>query len=152
MVIKTEKGFTLIELLAVIVLSSLIITLIITTFTVAFNYNVTETKKLKMQQEANYLITNILQVHRTTESYELEINSDKKLVFKNCTDMKDKSVCANLDNIIGKEFNYSLSHNPGIIKPKKEDFSTTLIVADPNNEKLVVTVPTNFTRYKSIEN
>ena len=151
MSMKNEKGITLIELLAVLVLVSLIVTLIITTFTISFNYNVTETKKLRMQQEANYLITLILQKHRTVEAYELTINSVDELVFKECENEEDDS-CQGPESIIGNEFNYSLSHNPGKIRPKTKDFPTTLTVTDPKNEKLKVSVETRFTRYKSTTN
>ena len=146
MIMKNEKGVTLIELLAVLVLVSLIFTIIMTTFTISFKYNATETKKLKMQQEANYLVSFILQKHRTLEAYELMI-SDDKLVFKECVTAEES--CEGLESVIGNDFNYSLTHNPGIIRPKEEDFPTTIIVKDPKNNDLKVTVQTRFARYKS---
>lgn len=149
---KNEKGVTLIELLAVLVLVTLIATLIMTTFTISFKYNVSETKKVKMQQEANYIVSLILQEHRTTEAYQLEITSDRKLVFKECENEEGFLVCEDECKIIGNDFYYSLSNNPGIIHPKIKDYSTTLTVEDPANNKLKVAVETNFTRYKSTTN
>lgn len=145
--IKNEKGVTLLELLAVLVLTSLILTLIITTFVVFSNYNVTQTKKLRMQQEANYIISLILQTHRTAEAYELMIPSVDKLIIKECEN--EDPVCIGPESIIGNQFNYSLSINPGKINPKKTDFETTLIITDPQNDKLQVEIKTRFTRYKT---
>jgi prepilin-type N-terminal cleavage/methylation domain-containing protein len=153
MIMKNEKGVTLIELLAVLVLVSLIVTIIMTTFTISFKYNATETKKLKMQQEANYLVAFILQKHRTLNAYKLSINSDNKLVFKECNKNVEGTItCDGLESIIGNDYNYSLSSNPGIILPKEADFPTTLVVKDPKTSELEVTIKTRFTRYKSTTN
>ncbi|QUW22513.1 prepilin-type N-terminal cleavage/methylation domain-containing protein [Sporosarcina sp. Marseille-Q4063] len=152
MFVKNEKGITLIELLAVLVLVSLIGTLIMTTFTISFKYNVVETKKVKMQQEANYLVSLILQKHRTLDAYELIVTSDDKLVFKECNNVQIPTSCDGVESIIGSNYHYSLLDNPGTILPKEKDFSTTLIVKDPKNEELNVEVKTRFARYKSTTN
>ena len=150
------------EVLAVLVLVSLVATLVWTTFSVAFRYNITETKKLKMQQNANYIVSAILQKHRTVnDCYKLNIIEDgDKLVFSDC---KMEPV---VEEVLGKDFKYELIDIeillddvenekgetivlPVVVKPKTENLQTTLKVTDPNNDKLFVTVDTIFKRYKS---
>lgn len=163
MKIKNEKGITLVELLAVLVLVSLVATLVLTTFTVSFRYNITETKKMKMQQDANYIVSAILQKHRTVnDCYELNIiDEGDKLVFSDCKTPAEEVV-------LGEGFKYELSELeillddetsveetivlPVMVKPKAENLQTTLKVTDPNNDKLFVTVDTLFKRYKSNKN
>lgn len=159
---NNEKGITLVELLAVLVLVSLVTTIIITTFSIAHRHNVTETKKLKLQQEANYIISAVLQKHRDkkTDCYVLKVTEDKhKIIFKE-TD--------GLEIVLGDKFIYLLNHKHNIVDevekiegeteedlgemktcPKENDLGTTLIVKDRENPKLDVSVNTVFTRYKS---
>nr|WP_246231512.1 prepilin-type N-terminal cleavage/methylation domain-containing protein [Sporosarcina jiandibaonis] len=150
---NNEKGITLVELLAVLVLVSLVSAIVITSFSIAHRHNVVETKKLKLQQEANYIISAVLQKHRdeNTECYVLEVSADEhEIVFKDCNGK---------ETILGDKFNYSLTHNAGIeendsdeeirIDPKENDLITTLIVTDRDNPNLDVAVDTVFTRYKS---
>ncbi len=139
---KNEKGVTLIELLAVLVLVSMVATIILTTFFIATKYNINETKKLKMQQEANFIITAILQKHRTTEEcYNLDIiEGGKKLVFIDCEE-------PDLEVVIGESFKYELTSASNEVYPKQADLKTTLTVSDSENPKLFVSVDTIFKRF-----
>lgn len=144
MKVKNEKGVTLIELLAVLVLVTMVGTLIMTTFFIANRFNVTETKKMKMQQEANYIITAVLQKHRTVdECYNLNVNdTGKKIIFSICDE-------PGTEVIIAENFKYKLSELENRVQPKVGDLSTTLTVSDPENENLSVSVNTIFQRYKT---
>ena len=57
--IKKQSGMTLVEVLVVLVLSSLVTLLIWTTVSISIKYNINETKKLRLQQEMNYIITKL---------------------------------------------------------------------------------------------
>jgi len=152
---NNEKGMSLVEVLVVLVLISLVATLIWTATSVAFRYNIVETKKMKMQQDANYIISSILQKHRTVnDCYELDIVEDgRKLVYSECNDELEQDVILGtvfkyelID--VGKEPEESISL-PIEIYPKIEDLQTILKVSDPENNKLFVSVNTIFKRYKS---
>lgn len=150
--IKNEKGVTLVELLAVLVLVSMVATIILTTFFIATKYNITETKKLKMQQEANYIITKVLQKHRTTDScYNLNVVDEsgnvvakgKKIIFSDCS---EPSVIG-VEVVIADSFMYTLTEPKNEIHPKLGNFKTTVKIIDPKNSKLYVSVDTEFGRY-----
>lgn len=70
--IKKESGMTLVEVLATLFLSSLVIMLIWTTVAISIKYNIVETKKLQMQQEANYIITDLQRIHRKYDCYQIK--------------------------------------------------------------------------------
>jgi type II secretory pathway pseudopilin PulG len=142
---NNERGITLVELLAVLVLVSMVTTIIITTFSIAHRHNVTETKKLKLQQEANYIISAVLQKHRETKCYQL-YEEEQTIIFKEC---KESDETGGSEIILGDRFNYELTHENIEIRPKETDLVTTLTVTDRENTKLKVAVPTVFTRYKS---
>lgn len=152
MKIKNEKGVTLVELLAVLVLVSMICTIILTSLFIATKYNITETKKLKMQQEANYIITKVLQEHRKdTDCYNLQVVDESgkpvakgsKIIFSDCSDTSVPEAKV----IIADSFIYSLSELGVKHDPKSANLKTTLTVIDPENSKLTVTVDTEFKRY-----
>ncbi|MFD1927278.1 prepilin-type N-terminal cleavage/methylation domain-containing protein [Sporosarcina siberiensis] len=157
---KNEHGVSLVELLAVLALVAMIATLILTTFFIATKYNLTETKKLKMQQEANYIITFILQKHREVEDcYSLKIN-DENLFFDYCDESKP-------DKLISNGYEYKLYHplepeNPLVPQaerdaieeserfyPKEDNLQMTLMLIDLSNDQLKVSIDTTFVRYKT---
>ncbi|MCG7344999.1 hypothetical protein MHZ92_12705 [Sporosarcina sp. ACRSL] len=137
---------TLVEVLAVLLLTALVITLIWTTVLTSMKYNITETKKLKMQQEANYIITDLQQIHRKCDTYRLE-ERDGKIWLTDCT-----GVVAQSDKKIGSENEFKISGLPTEqeIKAKTTDSSmnVNLVVSDPVKDKLEVSVSTVISRYK----
>ena len=161
MKLKNEQGVTLVELLVVIVLVSMVASLIMTTFFIVNRYNLTETRKLKLQQDANYIVTTILQKHRMVneadeadEWYILKINDVGNLVY---SDSKSTEI------IIGEDHEYEmtkikkenisrhekLSEEELYVQPKKENVTAKLIVTHPKNKKLSVSIDTTFKRYKT---
>ena len=74
---------TLVEVLVVLVLSSLVILLIWTTVSISMKYNITETKKLRLQQEMNYIITKLQQEHRIRDCYDVSIKVEE-ISIENC--------------------------------------------------------------------
>ncbi|MBD7983021.1 prepilin-type N-terminal cleavage/methylation domain-containing protein [Sporosarcina sp. Sa2YVA2] len=88
-----ERGMTLVEVLVTLLLSSLIIVLISTTIMISMKYNIAESKKTQMQQEANYIITDIQRIHRQYSCYEIIENEvDEEWIIKDCINNKNISI------------------------------------------------------------
>jgi type II secretory pathway pseudopilin PulG len=141
--IKNENGLTLIELLATILLSSMVIIILMTTLSIGIKYNVSESKKVRLQQEANLVIATITNKHRDGDCYILD-EEGEKLFFYKCDETKSKqgSVTENL-------FNYDINTNEFSGNPKKDDLEISLTVIDPVNEKLRVTINSTISRVKT---
>jgi len=141
-----QSGMTLVEVLAVLLLTALVIMLIWTTVLTSMKYNITETKKLRMQQEANYIITELQQIHRKCDTYRLE-ERNGGIWMTDCTGTVPQS-----DKKIGSENDFIISGLPTEqeIKAKTTDSSmdVNLVIADPVKNKLEVSVSTVITRYK----
>lgn len=141
---KNQSGMTLVEVLATLILLSLIGTLIWTTFFTSAKYNIKETTKLHLQQEANYIITKIQQQHRQLDCYQLEITEDAVELF-DCENPKM------LIETISSDYKYeSVALQKVEPKLKSGDLRLKLTVKDPlKDSKLKVDVETTITRYKS---
>ncbi|WP_082713398.1 prepilin-type N-terminal cleavage/methylation domain-containing protein [Sporosarcina koreensis] len=141
-----ESGMTLIEVLAVLLLTALVMMLIWTTVLTSMKYNITETKKLKMQQEANYIITDLQHIHRKCDTYRLE-ERDGEIWMTDCT-----GVDAQSDKKIGSENNFKIIGLPTKqeirAKTTEASMNVNLVVADPVKNKLKVSVSTVISRYK----
>ncbi|MEK4024968.1 PilW family protein [Sporosarcina sp. FSL W7-1283] len=165
---KKEKGMILVEVLATLVLLSLIVGIIWTTYFIASKSNVKEMSVLRLQKEANYIISELQQVHRHCPSYELTI-AKGKIEIRKCTSNDNQEA---YNGIISSEFRYFATFTEvsdeelgGLIASGFKDFEgitdneviptgTDLnflhfIVQDPLNTKRYVDVPTLITRYKT---
>lgn len=139
---KNESGMTLVEVLATLTILSMVVVLIWLTFSITAKYSIMETTKLQLQQDANYILTEIQQQHRQLECYKLDIKEDRVQLF-NCDTTPE------LIKIIGTNYKYK-EYNSGEIKPKEDNLSFTLTVVDTKkNSKLKVEVETSISRYKS---
>lgn len=140
---ENEEGVTLIELLAALILASIVVVLIMTTFSIGAKYNVSESKKVRLQQEANLVIATITNKHRAGECYNLDVNEYHKLFFQTCGGgTEDKSVTENL-------FEYRIDTNGFSGNPKKDDLILELTVIDPEKDYLTVTVNSTISRIKT---
>lgn len=161
-----EKGLTLVELLATLTLISLVTGIIWTTISIASQFNIGETTSLKLQQEANYIITELQKAHRTCSEYKLTIKEDE-ISIKECK-LIDKDEIIN--KIISSNYKYIAIINEPTIdlppskmiknvhfieyidipqKPKKNDINLMYFtVQDTNNDKRFVNIPTTISRYK----
>nr|WP_285851915.1 prepilin-type N-terminal cleavage/methylation domain-containing protein [Sporosarcina luteola] len=140
---KKQNGMTLVEVLAVLVLTSLVILLIWTTVMTAIKYNVTETKKLRLQEEANYIITEVQRIHRQCNQYELNV-SEGEITLVNC----DGPIS---DRAISRGYNFNgTTYIKDKIDAKKKDASIpfTLVITDLENDRLKVEITTIISRYK----
>ncbi|MEK4403921.1 prepilin-type N-terminal cleavage/methylation domain-containing protein [Sporosarcina sp. FSL K6-6792] len=139
---KNESGMTLVEALATLTILSMVVVLIWTTFSISTKHSIMETTKLQLQQEANYILTEIQQQHRQLECYTLDIREDRVQLF-NCKQTPE------LIEVISTNYKYK-EYNSGDIKPKEGNLSFTLTVKDSKKDsKLKVEVVTNISRYKS---
>lgn len=142
---------TLVEVLATIVLVSMVVILIWTGVFISMRYNVAETKKLRLQQDANYIITEIQRIHRSCDKYDLTI-SKNEIYIKNCILASSSS---KPDFTIANIFQYeSIPEFKGaLIETKKNEsnINFTLTVKDNENEKIFVEIPTTISRYKIVQ-
>lgn len=154
---QNEKGITLIELLAVLLLASIIVGILTTTLSIGLNQKGTQSDKVRLQQEANLVISKITQKHRNGICYNL-IDSNEELHFitykldTDCgeeteltVESRDTKRTVVTDNI----FKYEINNNNFKGNPKKCDLKLRLTVKDPDNNKLKVTVNTIISRIKT---
>lgn len=144
-----EDGITLVELLGTLVLVSIVTAVIWNAAFISMRYTATETKKVHLQQEANYVIAQIQLYHRQCDSYVLSVE------ISGITLEKCKSIRPLSDLIIKNKFRYESSpvFHEELIKSKTIGSSTEmeLTVSDIEKNKLKVKIPTTITRYKSSE-
>ncbi|GKV66540.1 MULTISPECIES: PilW family protein [unclassified Sporosarcina] len=145
---KNQKGMTLVEVLATLILLSLVAGVIWTTVSIASQFNISETSNLRLQQEANYIISQLQQVHRNCFTYDLTISKNEVRV-DNC--MEDKVTSSESYNgVISNQFNYLpiLDHKGQT--PTKTDLNlSSFKVTDPERAKRFVEIPTIISRYKT---
>lgn len=149
---RNERGMTLVEVLATLALVTLVTGLIWTTISISSRSNIIETNKLRLQQEGNYISTEILRIHRTCKEYEVVITSNT-ISVENCgieksPDRKNFSISQN--------FIYSIDDQ--VIPPEGVRYDIEADVEDleiekfkitsPENTKLSITFPLIASRYK----
>ena len=154
---KQEEGMTLVEVLAALVLLALVTTIIWSTVSIATKFNVSETSTLRLQQEANYIITDLQQVHRHCDSYRLTISRDEVKVTE-CKGADGQSKDA-YNKVISDQFNYRFEDSgksPYLdrpYRPAKENLELQdFAVIDPVNnhgKEKAVQVPTIISRYRT---
>ncbi len=165
---KDEKGLTLVEVLATLTLISLVTGLIWSTISIATQFNVSETTNVRVQQEANHILTELQSIHRNCYEYRLTITQEKVAV-NGCEAINGE---ANNEKVISDDFRYVAILNktaPNLPSREMEegeekDFqeinkviessSTNLVftyfaVEDINNDKRYVNIPTTISRYKT---
>ncbi|WP_438298178.1 hypothetical protein [Sporosarcina sp. FA15] len=153
--LKNEDGMTLVEVLATLILMTLITGIIWTTVSIATKFNVSETSSLRLQQEANYIIAELQQVHRYCYSYRLTIIRDEVKVAE-CINDTGESI-PEYDKIISNQFKYRFEDsgespyiNKLYITPKDNLELFDFVVIDPvkrNKVEKAVKVPTTISRF-----
>ncbi|GKV70496.1 hypothetical protein NCCP2716_29940 [Sporosarcina sp. NCCP-2716] len=152
---RQEDGMTLVEVLAVLVLVSLVTGIIWSVISIATKFNISETSTLRLQQEANYIIADLQQVHRHCESYQLTISRDEVSVAE-CKNEAGQYLDT-YNKVVSDQFHYRYENSgtsPYVnrtYRPQQEnlelpDFAVIDPVKKGGREK-AVTVPTTITRY-----
>lgn len=170
--LKNERGITLLEILAALVISSIIIGIIYSFLIIAVEYNSTETTKTRLQQEANYITTEIQRVHRKSDCYVLIIDSGGVIIAEECKDT-DGDLLHDNTRVLTGNFEYSIEreetpiiyqvfphgkkasqneeigiHELAEIVIDGDFILENFTVSDPANETLDVKISTAFTRYR----
>ncbi|WP_269052297.1 hypothetical protein [Sporosarcina sp. G11-34] len=116
-----------------------------TTISIGFKYNISESKKVRLQQEANLVIATITNKHRLGECYNLD-EKDKKLYFYKC-DSDENMILEG--SVTGNKFNYEVDTSEFSGYPKKDNLELKLIVIDPDNSNLKVEIQSTISRIKT---
>ncbi|PIC83858.1 hypothetical protein [Sporosarcina sp. P1] len=143
---------TLVEVLATLLLVTLVTGLIWTTISISSRSSVLETNKLRLQQEGNYISTEILRIHRTCKEYEFVITPNNVSV-ENCQIEKSQD---RKRFSISEGFIYSMGDQmispEGVRYDIEADFEDLEIekfkIISPENTKLSITFPLIASRYK----
>lgn len=163
-----ESGISLVELLATLALVSIVISLIWTAFSVSTKFNLIETQKLKLQQEANYIVAEVQRLHRICDSYTF-ILSAEQITIDNCEIRDEHNNLLKKNFILSNNYEYSykkwIENEQGeeilkemdvvnhpftdIIKPKSENLLIDeLILKNPTKKTVSVSLPISISRYK----
>jgi uncharacterized protein YxeA len=120
----------------------MIIIILMTTLSIGIKYNISESKKVRLQQEANLIISTVTNKHRFGECYDLQENEGGLFFYKCNSNVKNGSVTSNL-------YKYEINTNGFSGNPKKDDLELELTVIDPENEYLKVKVYSTISRIKT---
>lgn len=71
--LNNHKGMSLVELIAALALVSLVSLLIMTTLSIGIKRSIIENDKVRIQQEANIIVSKLLNNHRNGEKYCLKL-------------------------------------------------------------------------------
>lgn len=145
---KNERGMTLIEILATLILISIICVAIWSTISIVTKNNVGEVTSLRLQQEANYIITSLQQVHRKCANYNLSITSTKVEVSE-CKDSSGNGL-PSFNSIVSEGYQYSPNIDDMEVESSTDDIDLSpLIVTDQLNKKREVKIKTVISRIKT---
>ncbi len=171
--LKNSKGVSLVELMAALALVSLVAVLIMTTLSIGIKRSVVENDKLRIQQEANILVSKLLADHRLGNAYCLTVIN--KQLLKMEPSEQDSLKCipqTNIETINNPLYNaevydIEIETPEGLIKsfnnvpleivsinPKKEDvnINITLSYKDSTDKKASFSINTTLSRYKTSGN
>lgn len=140
---------TLVEVLATLLLSSLVIMLIWTTVAISMKYNIVESKKLQMQQDANYMITDIQRIHRKYDCYKITEKDSGSWEVQDCENGKVISVYTSsiykykVDGPVNKIYTKDEPPLNGSYYPS---YDLSIKVSDLTKEKPFVEIETTISR------
>lgn len=150
--IKKQNGMTLVEVLATLVIASLVTILIWTTISISIKYNVFETKKLQLQQEANRIITEIQRYHRQCDAYELTA-THKEIQVMHCmingVDQGSNQIANDFYYVVNSDLELNENNRyPITSKGVNASYELSLIVRDPARGNPNVTIDSTISRYQ----
>ena len=145
--LKNESGISLLELIAALLIASILVVILMTTFSVGMKHNVSATDQLRLQQEANLVIAKITAKHQSGECYNLD-NSDEQIYFIlfeqdeefNCTIETERTLISN------DFYRYSVDTNGFSNDPKKCDMKLELTIMEGNQQ---LTINSAISRIKT---
>ena len=149
-----QKGITIVELLAALVLVSIIAAIAWNALSIGFKHTAVETSKTQLQQEANLIVTKLINEHRRNDHYYLK-TSGTSLEIQTCNDSAAGIVCGSFVQLTDSNYLYSGTINDipfaswdplTKIEPKTKHVNLVLKVADSIKTTRSVEVKTTLTR------
>lgn len=128
--IHNERGVTLLELIAALLLASLVVGILMTSFSIGAKHNISASDTVRLQQEANLVIAKISAKHRSGECYNIKETGGKLFFvsYKHGTAIpcsKELTTSAITDNL----YEYKVKTNGFLGNPKKCDLKLELTVS-----------------------
>ena len=125
----------MLELIAALLLASLVMGILMTSFSIGAKHNVSASDSLRMQQDANLVIAKISAKHRSGECYNLKATGGKLFFvsYKTSTAIpcsEELAVEAVTDNL----YEYTIDTNGFLGNPKKCDLKLELTVESGTRE------------------
>ncbi|WP_075619957.1 prepilin-type N-terminal cleavage/methylation domain-containing protein [Paenisporosarcina indica] len=153
--IKNEKGITLVELIAALALVTIVAILIMTTLSIGIQRSVIEGEKTRIQQEANLMVSKLLDIHQKGNCYQLEITPTKDLVvifYNNITKTTCGSEIAKSQPINSQNYNIRTT-NPSeifkIINPRSNNNAISIVLSLDSRSTITYEINTTLSRYKT---
>lgn len=137
-----ERGFTLIEVLASILILSIIGVIIWNVFIQGSKYAKYSLSKNALQQEANYVITNLTRIHQTSTTYQISSSSCQINVTYT---KQDGTISTKLFD--SQDICYSTNFT-GTVNPNEDDINLTITLSDKKKSSSKVDISTILYRLK----
>jgi len=153
--INNTKGITLVELIAALALVTIVAILIMTTLSIGIQRSVLEGEKTRIQQDANLMVTKLLDIHQKGDCYQLEITPNKDLVvisYNNSTKTACGSETTQSEPINNQNYDISTT-NPmqifEIINPHRENNAISIVLTLDSRSTINYEINTTLSRYKT---
>ncbi|MDN3449119.1 prepilin-type N-terminal cleavage/methylation domain-containing protein [Planococcus sp. APC 3906] len=133
--INNERGVTLLELIAALLLASLVVGILMTSFSIGAKHNVSASDTLRVQQEANLVIAKISAKHRSGECYNLKETGGKLFFvsYKTGTAIPCSEELT-VEAVSDSSYEYKVNTNGFLGNPKKCDLKLELTVKSGTRE------------------
>jgi type II secretory pathway pseudopilin PulG len=143
--IKNQVGITLIEVLATLTILSFLMVIVYNVFFNGLNYSSQAKDTVSIQQEANYLLTLLKELHENEDFYTVTVEEDHQTVTINEISVNNPQflyqVCNLNDPSPCNEQNTIVIENPA-----KESFYVRIVLTSKNNPDLTYEVKTILSR------
>lgn len=147
--VRNSKGITLVELVASVALVSMVAVLIMTTLGIGFKHSIAESNNTSTQQEANLIVSKLLNKHRQGECYFIKGDSMgikiAPVSAELCTSTTEPAASL-FKPVSDPRFIVTMTSANKVINPTKEDYTLT---AEVTLEKAKYQINTKLTRYKT---
>lgn len=163
--VKNQNGISLVELIAALALVSMVAVLIMTTLGIGFKHSIIESNRTFIQQEANLIVSKLLNEHRNGKCYFIR---DKGAIIQlatfECSNTTVNENNATFVDISNDTYQASLTTNELFItssivttppyriakvNPTSKDFKLDIKLTRVDNQKINYQINTVLTRYKT---
>lgn len=147
--IKNNQGITLVELIAALALVSMVAILIMTTLGIGFKHSIAESNKTSAQQEANLIVSKLMNQHRKGDCYYIKGASGGIMIAPVsstlCTSTTEPPA-SSFKPVSDTRFNVTMTSVNQMINPTKNDYTFVAAVKYKNATYKINTI---LTRYKT---